>query len=1333
MKMNKIALSALCVFLFIENIYAQFKEIKSPFNSTIKVVLQDSQKMIWAASSKSLAYYDGYEFNGVSLNIQGATGSVKINDIQPNSNSELLIATESHGLLVYKIDQSEKIKAAEKITDKTIYKIEHSPEGLWIATNQRLYLLDGKSHTFYTYPHDQLFVNEIAYQKGQVLIASENRLISFNTAEKTFSDIHYPKSSQTKHLFDMHVNQANDLFISGDQGIYKRDTLTQEWLLSDQNPTYCIGRVLDSDKNALWVGTVTQGLASNPSNNHSAGKHFLAENSNISNNHVTALYKDHDENMWLGYVDGSLSMSTHNSTAINFNASGFSGCQDINSAVSSFIEDKDNKIWVVSDQGLIMIDPVKQSCQTIEVELGARPYLGSTSIPELIFKDNANKLWVYYHSLGLVQLGNTVNNISEIDLPINREKAVLYRFITQQTATTFVFAAQNGMVIYDMENKSLQAVSVDSEALKSAFVWDSIKLSSDEYLLATNQGIATYNNKVLQHETILQAVLPTKKTRSIFKDSDNNIWVGTIDLGVFKFNEKKELINHFHDQPQFVNKTNIGTIIEDDKKNIWLTSDSHLMRINHPNDQVDVFDVSDGMQAKIFSEDSSIKLSNGQLYFGATNGFVSFHPEQLKIDQTPPPVVLTNLTRFNETIEPRIDYQGFQINESINTLQKLVLDHNDDVIGFEFAALDYAAPQNSQYAYKLEGLDPNWHYVGAQNRVATYTKLPSGYYQFKVKASNKNGVWNEVGHTIDVVVKPAPWLSGWALLCYVATLILAIAAYINKKTQDSKSQAALLKAEVENKTQELRLQKHKVESLLMKKNELFSHVSHEFRTPLTLILGPLKELINQNLKTQSIHSLQIMNRNANRLLSLVEQLLQLSKISEDEKIIKSTQQTATQIQSVVDSFQHHAQNKQLKLLLLQNPDAYIHVTDQFVDAVLGNLLSNAIKYTEADGQIEISATVNQQVFVLKVKDTGIGFSEQQQQEVFKMFKRLHTHLDIDGIGIGLSVVQEVVKVNQGQITVISEVGVGSEFTVKLPLSVSSVSTDDQHSHTLLTQLTNELTRSESEIKVVPLTHDDGRNHILVIEDNQDMLDYIVQCTQPHYNSMIAARGKTGVALAIEYIPDLIICDVMMPEMDGFKVSRIIRSDERTSHIPVILLTALNDKVSRIRGWREHVDAYMTKPFDRDELLLQIENMLTIRDILKKKTSQSMVSGKLKPLSGQVDLAKKDQQFINKLMQLIERYYPEPKLNLAFMASEMAYSDRQLQRKIKALINQNPMDVLREFRLKKASSLLKEGNPVSVIADQCGFSSVSYFSSCFKAQYGMSPKQYRQSVVLKNSN
>jgi signal transduction histidine kinase/DNA-binding NarL/FixJ family response regulator len=932
---------------------------------------------------------------------------------------------------------------------------------------------------------------------------------------------------------------------------------------------------------------------------------------------------------------------------------------------------------------------------------------------------------------GLNLFNKSNGQINQLDSSTPRTRTY---FAKNHDRNHVLLGTNRGLYKYSINKKaSVELKPINDEEQKLDFVgYDTLNKNktNESIILFGQSGIFNLDqDEKLKHNSRIQQQLPTKDIRSIHVDK-NRLFIGTSKYGLYQFNLDYELITRYTNKHGIPIDSTINSIEQDDNGYLWLGSDIGLIRLNITTKQSHTFYESDGLQSNYFQKSSSLKTKSGQLIFGGRNGFNAFYPKKIKINQKPPKIVLTNFLRFGQSVEPAKDYDGFKLNNDINEIDELVLSHKDYVIGFEFAALDYAAVNRNKYAFKMEGLDPNWNYVDAYNRSISYSNLKPGDYVFRVKGANKDGVWNEKGKNLRIKVLPAPWLSWRAWLAYILLSLLALWWYVRSKTRANEKITKLLRVEVEKKTKilqqktnELQIQKQTVESLLIRKNELFANISHEFRTPLTLIIGPIQQLLKKSIHTSDMTTLRMIDRNANRLLTMIEQLLQLAKISDGEKIVFKCYKTQTHIKTIVDSFKPLASEKKIELKLQHNDAAAIKTTENSIEIILGNLLSNAIKYTPNNGQVTVSSQINQDKIDIKVKDTGPGLDSQQQIEIFNRFKRLNPNQNIAGVGIGLSVVEEVLKVNNASIKIDSIVGKGSTFVVTFnTIGLDFNEKKGDSNQLLMEQLASDVITEKPATDINTFVENKTNETILIIDDIHDMRQHIASTLKESYHCLLAADGKTGIAMAVEHIPDVIICDVMMPEMDGFEVSRVLRSDTRTSHIPLIMLTALNDKASRIRGWREHVDVYLTKPFDANELTIQMENILVIRNILKQKAGNKLSKGNN---SSNLDLPELDQKFVEKLNQVIRNNFRDTNYLRPQMASDMAVSIKQLQRKLKALIDKNPMDLLRDYRLNQAADQLKSGYQVGIISDNCGFNSVSYFSQCFKAKYGLSPKKYQQ--------
>ncbi|MBL4772820.1 MAG: response regulator, partial [Alcanivoracaceae bacterium] len=611
----------------------------------------------------------------------------------------------------------------------------------------------------------------------------------------------------------------------------------------------------------------------------------------------------------------------------------------------------------------------------------------------------------------------------------------------------------------------------------------------------------------------------------------------------------------------------------------------------------------------------------------------------------------------------------------------------------------------------------------ANERKATYTNLKPGDYTFQVKATNKDGVWSQNPKELKIKVYPAPWLSLWAYFIYFLVIIFLIWAFIRYKTIASRNRAQQLEVTVAARTYEVNMQKKMVESLLDHKNEVFANITHEFKTPLALILGPVEQLVKKTEYAQGSDELNMIQRNAQRLILMVGQILKLSEAELDKEVIRESQAVKPILTMLYESFKPLATHKNIELVLENCNDVNVYATPECLEIVVGNLLSNALKFTNSGGEIHLSSELKGQQISISVKDTGTGIDEKDLGKIFNRFTRLDAHKSIQGTGIGLSVVKEITQANDGQVVVTSVWKEGSEFKLLFP--VTTIAANEELSQHMVDQLVDN-TENELLIKQVQIyktqEHVVNGVQVLVIEDNLDMQTHIGNVLKDRFNCMFAERGKEGIALALTEVPDIVICDVMMPGMDGYQVTRILRHDSRTSHIPIILLTALNTKESRIKGWRENIDVYVTKPFDATELNVQLDNILTIRKILQQKTNKAL-KGNDSLLT--LDLSKQDLKFIEKLKDIIGENFPNEYFQKANLASKMAVSERQLQRKVKALIDENPMDMLRNYRLEKAAIKLKEGYQIGLVGDECGFSSGSYFGKCFKNKYGMTPKKYQQ--------
>jgi len=1290
-------------------------------NSRIRSPIQDESGFIWFSSKNAVWRFDGYQVTHISdifMTENADFSSTRF--IYQDHLGTFWIGT--HNGHLYKIHRTfEEIKTDwthETAKPLSFAAITEQGSTIWVATQNELLAITGIGVERFPYPNQYAnsLINSLVSDDKGIYLATSTDLIYFSTVQNSYHQVQFTAKQNPPNLRSLQLIDQT-LWLATDQGVYTKELTATVWQTYLPKLMQMKIRTVASDNEHIWIATILNGLF-RVSKHDNEVKHFInqADNMMIASNEFTDILIDQSGLAWFFHFGGAVEIYDNHKESMGFNALHPTYDCSNSSIYFDFLETIES-YWFLTENGITKLSKNTAQCKQFAMPGEQTTAAFVDKLPLSITNDNLGNVWIGSTN-GLLQ----INKNDELLLAVAEIKNI--NKIMSLNSSQLLAATDNGVYLINPLKPTIKHLTPDNQ-FKNVRFNDIVKSSDKQYYFASSDGLFFTDN--LFNKPLIKPIpnLSSDIINSLTFDQKKQLWIGTQNQGLYVYDPSHSLLNQINLPKVNGTVVSINALLTDEHNQIWASSNNGLYQFNEKHKLLRQYRSSNGLQGMVFNLGSAYKTANGQLFFGGRNGYNAFYPEKLDIFDTPPKLAITELSIFSQKIIPNMPDQNFDIDQDINQLNELTLTHRDYVIGFEFSSLSFANPAENQYQYMLEGFDPNWNIVDADNRTATYTNLPSGQFKFKIKGSNYNGIWNTKPKVLNIKVLPPPWLTWWALTSYVLLFLGAIYGYIQRKIMANQKMADLLRLEVAEKTKELSIQKQTVESLLAKKNELFSNVSHEFRTPLTLILGPIKELLNKQTDDTDISNLKMVKRNANRLLSLVEQLLQIARVSDFQNIQTTATNTKTQVQSLVDSFQHMAQSKKINLQLKQNDLATINVSEQFIDTVLGNLLSNAIKYTPSGGSVHVNATTNDEALVLSVKDTGGGLTATQQLDIFKRFKRLESHQLIEGIGIGLSVVEEVVKVNNGVIQVNSELGTGSEFTVTIPLYDTIEGTEETAViSTLVQQLQVDSAVQVSTNLISEFEQEDNTlDTILVIEDNQDMREHIVSIIKPHYNCFTAENGVKGVATAIKQIPDIIISDVMMPEMDGFKVARVIRSDQRTSHIPLMLLTALSDTSNRIKGWRENVDAYMTKPFDRDELLVQLNNMLTIRDILKKKAGQSIKACQ----STSSILPKRDQDFVNQLNKVIAENYHNPILNRMKIAQLMAVSDRQLQRKLKALIDQNPMDMLREFRLNKSKELLKDGYQVSRVADDCGFNSLSYFSQCFKAQFGLSPKQYQQTT------
>lgn len=777
-------------------------------------------------------------------------------------------------------------------------------------------------------------------------------------------------------------------------------------------------------------------------------------------------------------------------------------------------------------------------------------------------------------------------------------------------------------------------------------------------------------------------------------------------------------------------------ILPDDAGNIWGSSNKGIFCLTATKSKskdwvFHNFTKANGLQDDEFNTGSYAKLPNGNLAFGGVNGLNIFNPKEILVPGFMPNVFITDILINNKPVLP--GDKSAVLQNTIEQSAEITLNHLQDILTLEFSSLDLTASAQNKYRYQLTGVDKDWVESGTR-RTATYLHLPAGKYTFKVQGSNSLGIWSDKIAELRITVLPPWWRSWWAYLIYILLLGFGVRTYFKFSVNRAKLKSQLNFEQLEAK---------RVKELDSVKTQLYTNITHEFRTPLTVILGMAQQVKNDP-HGHLDNGIDMIIRNGQSLLNLVNEMLDLSKLETGKMALQTVNGDIINfLRYIVESFHSLAESEKKQLHFLAGMDSlYVAYDPEKVRQIVANLLSNALKFTPQKGNIYITISENtllqesgKSILVIKVKDTGIGIPESQLEHIFERFYQLdnsHTR-KAEGTGIGLALTKELVKLMEGEITVKSPpTGAtrGTEFTVTLPLLSVPVSENivypdikEAISKQIRSQSFNNLNpEEEKQVKEKPL--------ILLVEDNADVVAYTASCL-PDYRLAVGQDGREGFEIASEIIPDLIITDVMMPFVDGFELCRQLRNAEHTSHIPIIMLTAKADMESRMEGLEKGADAYLEKPFNREELLLRIKKLLELRKKLQQfylknagLFTNTITEGDAPPEALLLE-NKAEDEFVKRVREAVETHLANASFTVEQLCKLVFMSHSQLHRKLEALTGCSPNKFIRIIRLNKAKEMMKDStSSIASIALDCGYNDPGYFARVFKQEYGVTPQDWR---------
>ena len=1280
--------------------------------STVFSIDQDKRGNMWFATYDGVNKYDGYAFTVYQHN-EDDPNSIA-NDIsrivKTDSQGRVWIGTRD-GLSRY--DEEKDIfqnffyeKNGKHLQVNGIEEI--SPEQLLISTPEGLIMFDIKESKFiddsFSTAMHKTIASTLYRQDDQIYIGtSTDGLYTYSITQKTFEKV-IPILG-TKQIQAILQQSPTRIWVATEgAGLFLINPKTKEiknYLHSPSNPksissNYIRSLAMDS-QNRLWIGTFndlniyhegTDSFASYSSN--------PVENGSLSQRSVRSIFMDSQGGMWLGTYFGGLNYyhPIRNRFKNIRNIPYKNSLSD--NVVSCIVEDKDKNLWIgTNDGGLNLYNPITQrfTSYTLQEDESARG-IGSNNIKAVYVDEKKSLVYIGTHAGGLSILhrnSGQVENFNQRNSQLVNEN--VYAILPDGEGNLWL-GTLSALVRFNPEQRSFTTIEKEKDGtpVVSKQITTLFRDSHKRLWIGGEEGLSVFKQEGLdiQKASILPVSNVTKLfTNCIYEASNGIIWVGTRE-GFYCFNEKDKQIKRYNTTNGLPNNVVYG-ILEDSFGRLWLSTNRGISCFNPETEKFRNFTESDGLQSNQFNTASYCRTSVGQMYFGGINGITTFRPELLLDNPYTPPVVITKLQLFNKVVRP--DDETGILTKNISETKSITLKSWQTAFSIEFVVSNYISGQHNTFAYKLEGYDKEWYYL-TDSRTVSYSNLPQGTYQFLVKAANSDGKWNPIPTALEIIVLPIWYKTWWALLIFFATFAGFI-TFVFRFFWMRKSMEAQLEIE--------RRDKEHQEEINQMKMRFFINISHELRTPLTLILTPLQEIINKISDRWTRNQLEYIQRNANRLLHLVNQLMDYRRAELGVFELKAKKGNAHQL--IQDNFLFYdklARHKKITYTLHSElEDKEVLFDANYLELIVNNLLSNAFKYTESGQSITVTLKEENGWLLLQVSDTGIGIPINKQGKIFERFYQIESeHV---GSGIGLSLVQRLIELHHGRIELDSEENKGSTFSVYLPqdLSVykpSELASNNEQNEEEQVYSTNSkamyfIDTEKVENESVE-SGDKKRGTILIVEDNNEIRRYLNNGLADLFNTLEAGNGEEALEKLKDNEVDVIVTDVMMPVMDGIKLCKNVKQNIRTCHIPVIILSAKTDIKDQMEGLQMGADDYIPKPFSLAILTTKIQNMMRTRRRMLDKYAKSL---EVEP--EKITFNAMDEALLKRAMAIVEKNMDNIEFSTDEFAREMNMSRSNLHLKLKAITGESTIDFIRKIRFNEAAKLLKDGQYTVIFCHQ----------------------------------
>lgn len=1293
-----------------QKIFRHFSVADGLPNYSVISLTQDHTGFMWIGTTAGLCRYDGIRFKVYRTEVNDTTSlsSGHVSSLYTGSDGTLWVGT-SGGLDKYdpERDAFERIRFNGRRAGNVFKVYEDSKGIVWVGTDNGLFAISGEGKT-----------------------TSFGNRISGNIVRGIFED------------------SRGRMWIGTDQGLNCLEPSGGEYRVSHFKPfpgedANQVTAISEDARNLIWVGTQTHGLCSFDPDTKTFTVYQVP--AGLVNNHIRCIIRNRDENLWIGTQEGISILDPVRKTFENVARIPADEQSLSQNSVYAIFQDSMGSIWIGTYFGGVNVNYAYNASFSIIQDDNRRNSI-SNNVVSSIIDDGKGNLWIGTEGGGLNYYNRNTRTYAyykhEPQRPASLGSNLIKALYKDTDGNIWVGTHAGGLNVLLPDGRSFAKYLSGSSGKIIDEVSSICDDGSGNLWVASNTMLRVFrrNGTDLSNGREVHIPIRGQLQKYFFKDSRNTIWVfgatgvSRIEKGSIKEADTTLVVNCFAESRKgelwggtwgngvvkvvgqkfikftnpFFKSVNIVGILCGEEQDLWLSTNIGVVHFFPETGIYRVYTQNDGLAGNEFNYNSYFKSADGDFYFGGYNGITWFRPENIRNNPHKAPLVFTHLR--GQSGEEGREFRE----ENITRKPEVSMRYDQNTFTIDFALLNYIKSEKNLYQYRLEDYDKTWKETPEGS--VTYTNLPPGSYRLLVKGANNDGVWSDV-KTLDITVRPPFWLTWWAYCIYIllaGAMVFVIARFFFLRE--------LLKKEDE---------------LHQAKLNFFTNASHEIRTHLTLIMVPVERLLSESPADHFVRQqLSQVRANTNRLLNLVRELMDFRKAETNHlQLFAQRQNLVPFLREIWQSFRETALASNINMSFVHTEDVIeVNFDEKQLEKVFFNLLANAIKFTPENGRIELYAEARKEDVLIRVTDNGRGIAPQFLPRLFTNFFQVADHgMQNTGYGIGLALSKNIVELHRGRISVESIPAAGgvegkTVFTVILPQNAEITMAPPVVSATQYPG--NEPVEIPDTVATMEVNASPKGCTILVVEDNPDIRQMIVDCLSPVHRVMTAENGQEGWETAIAEIPDLVISDVMMPEMDGYELCEKIKSDERTSHIPVILLTARSAQNEQIEGLQLGADVYLTKPFSTRVLSLSVRNLLTARDRIRQKTTQELTSLNLNRTGVEPGTASVDGGFLEKILRIIDEHLDDVDFGVEKLAREVGMSVPVLYKKVRALTNMSVNEVVKVHRFRKAAELLVQKKiSISEVAGAVGYDDRKYFAKEFKKYFGVAPSDFTVSAFI----